>query len=184
MMLSVYLILGLIGLAVLFAWYLYNSLVASRERVEEAWSDIDVQLKRRADLIPNLVEIVKGYARHERRVFGEVTRARTAVMKAKTPADAEKADNMLTGALKTLFAVAESYPDLKASANFLKLKEELSETENKIAFARRFFNQNVLNYNIKIQSFPNALLAPTLGFKQWEFFEIEETEREEVSVKF
>jgi len=183
-----WIILGVIGLIVLWLIVTYNSLIILRNRTDEAWSDIDVQLKRRYDLIPNLVETVKGYAAHEREVFERVTQARTAAMAAEksgNPAEISKAENFLAGTLKTLFAVAENYPDLKASQNFLQLQDELSDTENKIQAARRFYNGNVRDFNIKIQKFPNNLVAGPLGFKPREFFEIEEPkEREAVAVKF
>jgi len=153
--------------------------------MDEAWSDINIQLKRRYDLIPNLVQIVKAYAKHESSVFVKVTEARTAAMSAKTMDEHEKAENALTGTLKTLFAVAENYPDLKASQNFLQLQDELSDTENKIQAARRFFNSNARDFNIKIQKFPNNVLAGTLGFKKRDFFELDsEKEKEVPQIKF
>jgi len=179
-----YIIIAILALAGLFLFWLYNTLVRSKTRVEEAWSHIDVQLKRRADLIPNLVETVKGYAKHEKGVFEKVTEARSAILKAKTVKEAEKADNMLTGALKTLFAVAENYPVLRASENFGELQEELADTENKVAYARQFYNGNVRDYNILIKSFPNVLLASALGFRPAEFFQAEAGEREKPEVKF
>jgi LemA protein len=163
----------------------YNGLIRLRNRTDEAWSDIDVQLKRRYDLIPNLVETVKGYARHEREVFEKVTEARTRAMAAKTVKEQGESENMLAGALKTLFAVAENYPELKANENFLELQRELSDTENKIQAARRFYNGNVRDFNIKIQVFPNNIIANMLRFGKRDFFEIEEAgEREPVKVKF
>lgn len=153
-------------------------------RVKEAWSGIDVQLKRRTDLIPNLVETVKGYAKHEKGVFENVTKARSSLLSAKTPADKGKANTGLTAALKTLFAVAENYPQLKASENFKDLQNQLEDTEDKVAYARQFYNTNVLDYNTKIKVFPNVLLAQNLGFKEEEFFEAEEEERKKVKVKF
>lgn len=179
-----YIIIAILALAGIFLFWLYNTLVRSKTRVEEAWSHIDVQLKRRADLIPNLVETVKGYAKHEKGVFENVTKARSAILKAKTVKEAEKADNMLTGALKTLFAVAENYPTLRASENFSELQEQLSDTENKIAYARQFYNGNVRDYNILIKSFPNVLLASALGFRPSEFFQAEAGERGKPEVKF
>lgn len=169
---------------IFFIWFTYNSLVTANERVDEAWSGIDVQLKRRADLIPNLVETVKGYAKHEKSVFEEVTKARSALMQAKSPADAAEANNMLTAALKSLFAVAENYPALRASENFQDLQRQLEDTEDKIAYSRQFYNSNVLDYNIKVQVFPNNILANMLGFKQREFFKTKEEEKKEVKVKF
>jgi LemA protein len=163
----------------------YNSLIRLRNRVDEAWSDIDVQLKRRSNLIPNLVETVKGYAAHEKEVFQKVTEARSAIMKAETPKQAAEADNMLTGALKSLFAVAENYPDLKANENFLQLQRDLTDTEDKIQAARRFYNGNVRDFNTKLQVFPNNLIAGMFNFKAREFYEIEEeAERKVPEVKF
>lgn len=178
------LLIGIIVVVVLFVWFLYNNLVTLKMRVKEAWSGIDVQLKRRSDLIPNLVETVKGYAKHEKNVFENVTRARSALMSAQTPHAAAEADNMLTGALKSLFAVAENYPQLKASDNFKDLQRQLEDTEDKIAYARQFFNQNVLDYNTKIALFPNVILANMFNFKPEEFFEAKDEERKKVDVKF
>ncbi|HNT30335.1 MAG TPA: LemA family protein [bacterium] len=169
---------------VVFLWLTYNGLVTARMRVKEAWAGIDVQLKRRFDLIPNLVETVKGYASHEKTVFENVTKARTAAMAGGSVAEQAEANNMLTGALKSLFAVAEAYPDLKAQANFQQLQSELSDTEDKIAYARQFYNTNVLDYNTKIQVFPTVLIAGMFGFKAEEFFEAEEAAREAVKVSF
>ncbi|MBI4289823.1 MAG: LemA family protein [Chloroflexi bacterium] len=168
----------------LFIWGLYNGLVTSRMRVKEAWSGIDVQLKRRSSLVPNLVETVKGYATHEREVFENVTRARAALMSAGDAKSAAEANNQLTGALKTLFAVAENYPQLRASENFMQLQKELSDIEAKIAFARQFYNSNVLEYNTKIQVFPNVLLARSFGFTAADFFAATEAERADVKVSF
>ncbi len=177
--------IGALGVIILWLIFIYNGLVKMRNRTNEAWSDIDVQLKRRYDLIPNLVETVKGYAKHERELFEKVTKARTAAMGAETVKEQEQAENMLTGALKSLFAVAENYPDLKASQNFLELQRELSDTENKIQAARRFYNGNVRDFNTKIQSFPNNLIAGMLGFKIRDFFELEEeAAKEPVKVAF
>ncbi|PIP17986.1 MAG: hypothetical protein COY82_01540 [Parcubacteria group bacterium CG_4_10_14_0_8_um_filter_35_7] len=173
-------------IAILGLWLIiiYNGLIRLRNQTEEAWSDIDVQLKRRYNLIPNLIETVKGYASHERELFERVTRARTEAMHATHPTEAAEKENMLTGALKTLFAVAENYPVLRASENFAKLQDELSDTENKIQAARRFYNGNVRDFNIKLQVFPTNLIAQRLGFKKKEFFEIErKEEREVVKVK-
>lgn len=167
-----------------FIWFLYNSLVTAQVRIKEAWSQIEVQLKRRSSLIPNLIETVKGYAKHEKSVFENVTKARSALLSAKNPQQAAEANNMLAGALKTLFAVAEAYPDLKASENFKVLQQELSDTETKIASARQFYNANVLDYNTKIKVFPNVLIARTLGFKEEEFFEAEVEAKKEVKVSF
>ena len=154
-----YIILGIIAVFVVWAIYVYNALVAGRNRIEEAWSDIEVQLKRRYDLIPNVVETVKGYATHEKTAFENVTAARSAAMGAQTPQQHAKAENMLTGALKSLFAVSEAYPDLKANVNFLDLQRELADTENKIQAARRFYNGNVRDFNITLQSFPSNAVA-------------------------
>ncbi|MBI1884997.1 MAG: LemA family protein [Chloroflexi bacterium] len=175
------------GLAVLIALFLigvYNGLVRSRNRVQEAWSGIDVQLRRRASLVPNLVETVKGYAAHEREVFEEVTRARAMLEQAGTAGEAADANNFLTRALRHLFAVAENYPQLRASENFMALQTELSDIEEKIAFARQFYNRNVLDYNTRIQTFPNVVIARNLGFREADFFEAEEEAREEVRVDF
>lgn len=178
-------ILGAVALIVLWFIAVYNGLIKLKNRTDEAWSDIDVQLKRRYDLIPNLVETVKGYASHERQLFEKVTQARSQAMQAGTPAEKGKAENILTDTLKSLFAVAENYPQLRASENFAKLQDELSDTENKIQASRRFYNGNVRDFNIKIQVFPNTLVAGMLGFKAREFFEIEEVkEREAVKVQF
>jgi LemA protein len=174
---ATWILVGVLVVLGLFLWFTYNALVTLKVRVDEAWSDITVQLKRRADLIPNLVSTVKGYAKHEKGVFEEVTKARTEVMNAKTPKDAAKADNMLEEALKSIFAVAEAYPDLKASTNFSELQAELVDTEDKIQAARRFYNSGVRDLNIKIQQFPTNLFAGMLGFKSREFFDVEESER-------
>lgn len=169
---------------VLFVIFLYNSLTRARIRVKDAWSGIEVQLKRRSSLIPNLVETVKGYAKHEKEVFENVTKARSALMGAKDPHQAAQANNMLAGALKTLFAVAENYPQLKASENFKELQAELSDTETKIAASRQFYNANVMDYNTKTKVFPNVLLASMLGFKEEIFFEAENEAKKDISVKF
>jgi len=176
----------LIILFVLAVWIVltYNRLVTLRNRAREAWADIEVQLKRRYDLIPNLVETVKGYAAHEREVFEKVTEARTRAMGAKTIRERAEAENYLSETLKTLFAVAENYPDLKASTNFLELQRELVDTEDKIQAARRFYNSNVRDLNILIESFPANIVASAFGFKKMEFFGIAEVEREAPKVKF
>ena len=168
----------------LFVWFLYNSLITAKVRVKEAWSGIEVQLKRRSSLIPNLIETVKGYTKHEKSVLENVTRARTALLSAKNPNQAAKADNMLTGALKTLFAVAENYPKLQAAENFKELQQELSDTETKIAASRQFYNANVLDYNTKIKVFPNLVFAKLFGFSHEEFFEAEPSTKKEIKVKF
>ncbi len=163
---------------------MYNGLVRSRNRVKEAWSGIDVQLRRRASLVPNLVETVKGYAAHERETFEEVTRARSAVEQAGTVGDSAAANNMLTGALRHLFAVAENYPQLQAAENFRELQRELSDIEEKIAFSRQFYNANVLDYNNRLGTVPTVLIASMFGFTPEEFFEAEEEGRAEVKVDF
>ncbi|MCI5108278.1 MAG: LemA family protein [Candidatus Pacebacteria bacterium] len=172
---------------VLFVWVvaLYNGFVKLVKRSEEAWSDIDVQLKRRYDLIPNLVNTVKGYAQHESGTLEKVTEARVRAMNAKSTGEQAEAENMLSGALKSLFAVSESYPDLKANQNFLELQKELSDTENKIQAARRFYNSNVKDLNTKTDSFPSNIIASIFGFKEKDFFELEEeAAKGPVDVKF
>ena len=182
---ALWVVIGLIALVAFWLIGVYNSLIRLRNRTDEAWSDIDVQLKRRYDLIPNLVETVKGYAKHERELFEKVTAARTKAMGAQGIAKKGEAENMLSGTLKSLFSVSENYPDLKANENFLKLQDELSDTENKIQASRRFYNGNVRDFNTKIQVFPNNMLAGMMGFKNYEFFEIEgEEEKKPVGVKF
>ncbi len=184
-MILLWILLGAIVLIGLWVMGAYNGLIRLRNQVEEGWSDIDVQLKRRYDLIPNLINTVKGYAAHESKVFENVSAARSAAMGAKTPADREQAENMLTGTLKTLFAVSEAYPELKANENFLKLQDELSDTENKIQAARRFYNGMVRDFNTKLQVFPTNMIANKLGFTARSFFEIEnETERVNPTVQF
>ncbi len=173
------------GLAVIFVIGIYNRLVTLRNRCDNSWAQVDVQLRRRYDLIPNLVETVKGYAKHEREVFQKVTEARSQAINAGTVKDQSAAENMLTGALKSLFAVVENYPDLKANQNFLMLQEELAGTEGKIAYARQFYNDNVMQFNLKQQVFPSNIIASMFNFKEKEYFEIEEPEaREPVEVKF
>jgi LemA protein len=171
---------------VIVGWLIlaYNRLVVLRNRIENAWSQIDVQLKRRADLIPNLVETVKGYASHEKEVFQRVTEARSALMKAEGVRDQAEANNMLTGALKSLFAVAENYPELKANQNFMMLQEELSGTESKIAYARQFYNDSVLIYDNMREKFPSNIVAGMFGFAEREYFTVEEGERGPVRVDF
>lgn len=179
-----YIILGLIAVVVLWVIFAYNSFVRLVNRTKEAWADIDVQLKRRYDLIPNLVETVKGYATHERATLDSVTSARTAAMNATGTAKAQ-AENMLSETLKSLFAVSESYPDLKANQNFLALQTELSDTENKIQAARRFYNGNVRDLNTAIESFPGNVIAGTFKFSKMDLFELAESAaREPVQVKF
>jgi len=178
-------ILVAFGLAVIFVIGIYNRLVTLRNRCDNSWAQVDVQLRRRYDLIPNLVETVKGYAKHERETFQKVTEARSQAINAGTVKDQGVAENMLTGALKSLFAVVENYPDLKANQNFLMLQEELAGTEGKIAYARQFYNDNVMQFNLKQQVFPSNIIASMFNFKEKEYFEIEEPEaREPVEVKF
>ena len=179
-----WIILGLIVLVSLWLIGTYNSLIRTKNQVDESWSDIDVQLKRRYDLIPNLVESVKGYAQHESEVFRQVTEARTAAMRAGSPTEKAQAENALSQTLKSLFAVSESYPDLKASQNFLQLQDELSDTENKIQAARRFYNTNVMTYNVKLTSFPTNMIGGAFGFSARSFFETEDAAKQPVAVKF
>lgn len=180
-----FIVLAIIVLGIIWAVALYNGLIARKNRVDESWSDIDVQLKRRYDLIPNLMEAVKGYMQHERGTLESVTNARTAAMGATSIVEHAQAENMLSQALKSLFAVAENYPDLKASQNFLRFQDELSDTENKIQAARRFYNTNVRDYNIAIQQFPGSLIAGTGGFPTRQFFELTEAAaKEPVKVSF
>jgi len=177
-------IIGIIALAIIWLIATYNTLIVLRNRVKNAWSQMDVQLRRRYDLIPNLVETVKGYAAHERETFELVTKARAAVAGAQTVADQAQAQNMLTSALKSLFAVAENYPELKASQNFMMLQEELSGVEGKIAYSRQFYNDTVLMYNNAIQRFPANMVANSFGFGPHDYFEMEEAAREPVRVSF
>ena len=180
-----YIILTIVVIVALWVIMAFNGLVILKNRAKEAWADIDVQLKRRYDLIPNLVNTVKGYATHERELFEKVTLARTAAMSATGLKDKGDAENALSGTLKSLFAVAENYPDLKASTNFLALQNELTDTEDKIQAARRFYNTNVRDLNIKIESFPANIIAGSFGFKEMELFQTNaDAEREPVSVKF
>lgn len=187
-MTALWIILAVVVVLILIVVGIYNGLVRLRVRVDEAWSDITVQLKRRVDLIPNLVESVKGYAKHESSVFEDVTAARSAVLGAKGVKETAAADNQFEGALKSLFAVAEAYPDLKASQNFIQLQDELVDTEDKIQASRRFYNGGVRDLNTKIQTFPSNLVAGTFGFKVREFFELGEAEQaaaeKPVDVKF
>lgn len=177
--------IAMVAAAVVWVMLMYNGLVSLRNRIKEAWADIDVQLKRRHDLIPNLLETVKGYAAHEKGVLEKVTEARTRAMHAGDPHARQEAENMLSGALKTLFAVSENYPQLRASENFLELQRELRDTEDKIQAARRFYNGNVRDMNTTIESFPDSIIAGMFGFKHAEFFEIEmEEERKVPEAKF
>lgn len=169
-------VLAIAAVIGIYLWVTYNALVALKVRVDEAWSDITVQLKRRADLIPNLIETVKGYAAHEKEVFENVTKARAATVSPEAlehPQQASQAEGMLQGALKSLFAVSEAYPQLVASTNFLELQRELTDTEDKIMASRRFFNGGVRELNTKIQQFPNNVFANSLGFSEREFFEVD-----------
>ena len=182
-----WIILGILAVLVLWSIFAYNGFVAKVNRAKEAWADIDVQLKRRYDLIPNLIETVKGYATHERATLESVTQARTMAMGAQGVEAQAAAENMLTGALKSLFAVSEAYPDLKANQNFLELQRELSDTENKIMASRRFYNSTVQQLNTSVESFPGNLIASSFNFKQMELFELTDAEsaaREPVKVAF
>ena len=183
---GLYIVLGIIAIIAVWVIAAYNLFIRLVTRSEEAWADIDVQLKRRYNLIPNLVNTVKGYATHEQKTLDNVTKARTTAMNAGNVAEQGQAENMLSGALKSLFAVSEAYPDLKANENFLELQRELSDTENKIQAARRFYNTNVRDLNIKVDSFPQNVIANIFKFSKKEFFEIEEgsEEKEPVEVKF
>lgn len=180
-----YIILAIVlGVILLYFWLTYNSLVTAKMRISEALSHIDVQLKRRTDLIPNLIETVKGYAKHEKELLENVTKARTSLMQAHSTKDKAEANNELSGTLKSLFAVAESYPQLKANENFGKLQDELTDTEDKIAYSRQFLNSNVLSYNTKLSVFPSNIIGNMFGFKPAEFFEATESERQPVKVSF
>jgi LemA protein len=174
----------ILAVIIVFIWTSYNTLVTRKNRVKNAWSQIDVQLKRRYDLIPNLVETVKGYAAHERELFEKVTQARANAMSAKTVADTAQANNALSETLKTLFAVAENYPNLKANENFMRLQEELAATENKIAFSRQFYNDEAMSYKITIERFPTNIIASIFRFTPEDFFHIPEGEKEPVKVSF
>jgi len=178
------LVVLIVVILLLVFWGIYNRIIRSENRIDNAWAQIDVQLKRRADLIPNLMESVKGYMKHERGTLESVTNARAAIMSAKSPQEANNANNMLTGALKTLFAVAESYPDLKANQNFLQLQDELTHTEDKISFARQHFNDSVLSYNNTIETFPGNFFAHRMGKKAREMLQIPEASREVPKVAF
>ena len=178
-------VVGVIVVLIVLVFILsYNGLVRLRNRIDNAWSQIDVQLKRRYDLIPNLVETVKGYAAHERGVFEEVTQARANAINAQGPQQQAQAENVLSGALKSLFAVAEAYPDLKANQNFLSLQEELTSTEDRVAYARQFYNDSVLSYNNKLQTFPRNVIAGMFNFEKREYFEGEPEATGPVRVQF
>ena len=186
-MITIYIVLGIIAVIVLWAIFSFNGFVSRINRTKEAWADIDVQLKRRYDLIPNLVAAVKGYAAHESAAFQNVTEARSRAMQAGTPNEKAQAENALTGTLKSLFAVAEAYPDLKANQNFLQLQQELGDTEDKIQAARRFYNGNVQDLNTAVQSFPSNVIAGMFGFKLMDLFQLTDSEsaaREPVQVSF
>ncbi|HRQ86740.1 MAG TPA: LemA family protein [Candidatus Saccharibacteria bacterium] len=176
-MIALWIALGVVALVGVFVWATYNSLITLRVRVDEAWSDITVQLKRRLDLIPNLIETVKGYAKHEKAVFSEVTEARANVLSAKGPKQTAKAENQFEGALKSLFAVAEAYPDLKANENFVELQRELVDTEDKIQASRRFYNSGVRDLNTKIQTFPHNVVAGMFRFSNRDFFDVDASEK-------
>ena len=179
-----YIVIGAVVLLAVYAIATYNGLVVLRTRIQEALSGIDVQLKRRADLIPNLVETVKGYAKHEKSVFENVTKARSALMSAGSLQEKAEANNMMTSALKSLFAVAEAYPQLKASDNFQDLQRQEEDTEDKIAYSRQFYNSNVMDYNAKLSMFPSNMIANMFGFKSFEFFQATDEEKKNVKVSF
>ncbi len=183
-MLIALIVLGIVVVLGIFVVTLYNGLVRARNGVDNAWAQIDVQLKRRFDLIPNLVETVKGYASHERETLEAVIAARNAVVNTGSVADRAASENVLTGALRQLFALSEAYPDLKANTNFLSLQEELTATESRIAFARQYYNDSVQKYNNRIQTFPSLVLAGPFGFKEREYFEADEESRGTVNVQF
>jgi LemA protein len=177
-------IIIIVAAVLLYLLVIYNGLVTARNRIAEALSQIDIQLKRRTDLIPNLVETVKGFAKHEKDLLENVTKARSSLMTAGTTQEKADANNNLSQTLKSLFAVAESYPDLKSSQNFMELQSELSDTENKIAYSRQFYNSNVLDYNNKLIVFPSSIIANSFGFKPADFFQSSEEDKKEVKVKF
>jgi LemA protein len=182
--LIVWIIVILVVLLIVYAVISYNGLVSMRNRIENAWAQIDVQLKRRYDLIPNLVETVKGYASHERETLEKVVQARNMAMSAQGPQDQAAAENMITGALRSVFALSEAYPDLKANENFLNLQEELTGTEGRIAYARQFYNDSVNSYNTKIQSVPSNIIANQFSFDEREYFEADEASRDNIEVDF
>ncbi len=184
-LLGLWIVLGIVAIVVLWAIVTFNRMIVLRNRIDNAWSQVDVQLRRRYDLIPNLVETVKGYAAHERQTFEEVTKARQAGIDARTVQDQAQAENLITSALRRLFAVAEAYPQLRASENFMQLQEELAGTEGKIAYARQFYNDSVLTYHNLIQAIPARIIAGMGGFRTRDYFEIEEPEaRGPVTVQF
>lgn len=182
--LTLIIILGVVAAVGGYFWMVYNGLVTAKLRIEEALSQINIQLKRRTDLIPNLIETVKGYAKHEKSLFENVTKARSSLMDARGPEKKAEANNMLTDALKSLFAVAENYPQLKANENFAKLQDELTDTENKISYSRQFYNSNVLDYNTRIQVFPSSIVAGIFKFAPKDFFAATEEEKKAVKVSF
>lgn len=184
LVLELWIPVGVIALVILYVVATYNGLVSRRNRIDNAWSQVDVQLKRRYDLIPNLVNTVKGYAAHEKTVFENITAARSAGVNASTVADQAKAENMITQALRQLFAVVENYPDLKANQNFLELQEELTATEGRIAFARQFYNDQVLRYNDAVQRFPSSIIAGLFKFPPRDYFEAEDAASGPVTVQF
>jgi LemA protein len=180
----IWILLAIVVVIGLYVMVTYNGLVSLRNKIENAWAQIDVQLKRRYDLIPNLVETVKGYASHERETLEAVVQARNVAMSASGPHDQAAAENMITGALKSVFALSEAYPDLKANTNFLNLQEELTGTEGRIAYARQYYNDSVVRYNTKIQTFPANTIAGRFGFSEREYFEAEDESRGPVAVDF
>lgn len=177
-------IIAIVVLVIGFLWFLYNSIIVSKMRVSEALSQIDVQLKRKTDLIPNLVETVKGYAKHEKQLFEEVTKQRANLVSAKSVEEKAKVNNQLAETFKSIFAVAEAYPVLRASENFMQLQEEVSDTENKIAYARQFYNSTVLDYNTKLKVFPNVIFANLFHFTDAEFFGATDKDKQPVNIKF
>ena len=183
-MIGLWITIAVVVIVVLWVVFSYNAFIRLRNQVKNAWAQIDVQLKRRTDLIPNLIETVKGYAKHEKEVLENVTNARASMMNAQGPKESAQADNMLTGALKSLFAVSENYPDLKASQNFMQLQEELVGTENKVAASRQFYNDSVMDYNTKRETFPVNIIANTFNFKEEDLFEISEEEKIVPKVSF
>lgn len=184
MSIEIIILLVVLGAIALYVLSVYNSLATGKVRIKEAFSGIDVQLKRRVDLVPNLIETVKGYAKHEKELLENVTKARSSLMRAHTAHEKAESDNMLSQALKSLIAISESYPDLKASKNFLELQEELSDIEAKIAYARQFYNSNVRSYNTMLANFPSGNLGRMFGYKEEDFFEASASEKEPVKVKF
>jgi LemA protein len=183
-MMEIIILFIVLGLPLIYIVAVYNTFASLKVKIKEAWSQIDVQLKRRVDLIPNLVEAVKGYVTHERELLENVTKARAALMSAKNPEEAGQADNMLSGALKSLFAVAEAYPELRAQEGFSNLQRELSDTEDKVAYSRQFYNSVVRDYNSRLVVFPSNIVGKLFGFKSEMFFEVEASERDPVKVQF